>query len=35
LRAAGFTHVSVLRRGMEQWNDAGLPVEGRAVAATA
>ena len=35
LRAAGFTQVSVLRRGMEQWNDAGLPVEGRTVAATA
>lgn len=35
LRAAGFTQVTVLRRGMEQWNDAGLPVEGRAVAATA
>ena len=35
LRAAGFTQVFVLRRGMEQWNDAGLPVEGRAVAATA
>ena len=35
LRAAGFTQVAVLRRGMEQWNDAGLPVEGRAVAATA
>lgn len=35
LRAAGFTQVIVLRRGMEQWNDAGLPVEGRAVAATA
>jgi uncharacterized membrane protein YdjX (TVP38/TMEM64 family)/rhodanese-related sulfurtransferase len=35
LRAAGFAQVSVLRRGMEQWNDAGLPVEGRAVAATA
>ena len=30
LREAGFTHVSVLRRGMEQWNEAGLPVEGRA-----
>jgi uncharacterized membrane protein YdjX (TVP38/TMEM64 family)/rhodanese-related sulfurtransferase len=29
LREAGFTHVSVLRRGMEQWNEAGLPVEGR------
>ena len=35
LRAAGFTQVSVLRRGMEQWNDAGLPVEERSVAATA
>jgi len=35
LRAAGFTQVSVLRRGMEQWTDAGLPVEGRTVAATA
>jgi uncharacterized membrane protein YdjX (TVP38/TMEM64 family)/rhodanese-related sulfurtransferase len=31
LRAAGFTKVSVLRHGMEQWNEAGLPVEGRAV----
>ncbi len=31
LRAAGFTQVSVLHRGMEQWNEAGLPVEGRAV----
>jgi uncharacterized membrane protein YdjX (TVP38/TMEM64 family)/rhodanese-related sulfurtransferase len=30
LREAGFTHVSVLRRGMEQWNEAELPVEGRA-----
>jgi len=28
LRAAGFTQVSVLRRGMEQWNETGLPVEG-------
>jgi uncharacterized membrane protein YdjX (TVP38/TMEM64 family)/rhodanese-related sulfurtransferase len=27
LRAAGFNHVSVLQRGMEQWNEAGLPVE--------
>jgi rhodanese-related sulfurtransferase len=27
LRAAGFTQVSVLRRGMEQWNQAGLPME--------
>jgi uncharacterized membrane protein YdjX (TVP38/TMEM64 family)/rhodanese-related sulfurtransferase len=35
LRAAGFTQVTVLRRGMEQWNDAGLPVEGRTVAASA
>jgi rhodanese-related sulfurtransferase len=34
LRAAGFTQLMVLRRGMEQWNEAGLPVEGRAVAAT-
>jgi rhodanese-related sulfurtransferase len=31
LRAAGFTQISVLRHGMEQWNEAGLPVEGRAV----
>jgi uncharacterized membrane protein YdjX (TVP38/TMEM64 family)/rhodanese-related sulfurtransferase len=29
LRAADFAQVSVLRRGMEQWNEAGLPVEGR------
>jgi uncharacterized membrane protein YdjX (TVP38/TMEM64 family)/rhodanese-related sulfurtransferase len=35
LRVAGFAEVSVLRRGMEQWNAAGLPVEGRAVTATA
>ena len=33
LRAAGFAQVSVLRRGMEQWNEAGLPVEGRAIEA--
>jgi uncharacterized membrane protein YdjX (TVP38/TMEM64 family)/rhodanese-related sulfurtransferase len=26
LQAAGFAQVSVLRRGMEQWNTAGLPV---------
>ena len=26
LRAAGFTQISVLRRGMEQWNTAGLPI---------
>ena len=35
LRAAGFTQVSVLRRGMEQWNDAGLPVRSQAVSAAA
>jgi rhodanese-related sulfurtransferase len=29
LRAAGFSQVSVLRRGMEQWNEIGLPVEAR------
>jgi rhodanese-related sulfurtransferase len=28
LRAAGFTQVNVLRRGIEQWNETGLPVEG-------
>lgn len=33
LHGAGFAQVSVLRRGMEQWNKAGLPVEGRAVEA--
>jgi uncharacterized membrane protein YdjX (TVP38/TMEM64 family)/rhodanese-related sulfurtransferase len=27
LREAGFTQVNVLRRGMEQWNASGLPVE--------
>jgi uncharacterized membrane protein YdjX (TVP38/TMEM64 family)/rhodanese-related sulfurtransferase len=27
LRAAGFSQVGVLRRGMEQWNEIGLPVE--------
>ena len=26
LRNAGFTQISVLRRGMERWNEAGLPV---------
>jgi uncharacterized membrane protein YdjX (TVP38/TMEM64 family)/rhodanese-related sulfurtransferase len=35
LRAAGFTQVSVLRRGMERWNDAGLPVADRSVEVTA
>lgn len=34
LRVAGFAQVSVLRRGMVQWNEAGLPVEGRAVKST-
>jgi len=28
LRAIGFTQISVLRRGMERWNEAGLPVNG-------
>jgi uncharacterized membrane protein YdjX (TVP38/TMEM64 family)/rhodanese-related sulfurtransferase len=35
LRRAGFTQVSVLRRGMQQWNQAGLPVKGRAAVAIA
>ena len=35
LRAAGFTQVKVLRRGMEQWNEIGLPVEGDPVEARA
>jgi rhodanese-related sulfurtransferase len=26
LRTAGFSQVSVLRRGMERWNQIGLPV---------
>jgi uncharacterized membrane protein YdjX (TVP38/TMEM64 family)/rhodanese-related sulfurtransferase len=29
LRVAGFADVAVLRGGMEQWNQASLPVEGR------
>jgi uncharacterized membrane protein YdjX (TVP38/TMEM64 family)/rhodanese-related sulfurtransferase len=29
LRAAGFSQVGVLRRGMERWNEAGLPVANR------
>jgi uncharacterized membrane protein YdjX (TVP38/TMEM64 family)/rhodanese-related sulfurtransferase len=33
LRAAGFAQISVLRRGMEQWNEAGLPVEARGIEA--
>lgn len=28
LHAAGFAQINVLRRGMEQWNEAGHPVEG-------
>lgn len=35
LRAAGFTQVNVLRRGMEQWNEAGMPVQGRTAVAAA
>jgi rhodanese-related sulfurtransferase len=35
LRAAGFTQVTVLRRGMERWNETGLPVEARAAESTA
>jgi uncharacterized membrane protein YdjX (TVP38/TMEM64 family)/rhodanese-related sulfurtransferase len=35
LRAVGFTQVNVLRRGMEQWNENGLPVAGRGAEATA
>jgi len=35
LHAAGFARVNVLRRGMEQWNETSLPVEGRTVDATA
>jgi uncharacterized membrane protein YdjX (TVP38/TMEM64 family)/rhodanese-related sulfurtransferase len=31
LRTAGFSQVSVLRRGMQQWNEAGLPVMDRTV----
>jgi hypothetical protein len=26
LRAAGFSQINVLRRGMERWNESGLPV---------
>jgi len=35
LHAAGFTQVNVLRRGMEQWNETGLPVKGAGAEATA
>src|SRR5262249_17568870 len=34
LRAAGFARVSVLRRGMEQWNETGYAVDRRAAEAT-
>jgi rhodanese-related sulfurtransferase len=35
LHAAGFTELKVLRRGMEQWNETGLPVENKADEPTA
>jgi len=35
LRAAGFTQVAVLRRGMEQWRASGLPVAKRGADAAA
>jgi uncharacterized membrane protein YdjX (TVP38/TMEM64 family)/rhodanese-related sulfurtransferase len=35
LRTVGFKQVNVLRRGMEQWNEIGLPVEGRSAEAVA
>ena len=35
LGAAGFTQVNVLRRGMEEWNETGLPVQAQAAQATA
>lgn len=35
LRSAGFLQISVLHRGMEQWNKAGLPVEAPAIEAAA
>ena len=35
LHAAGFTQLNVLRRGMEQWNETGLPVEKKAGEPTA
>lgn len=31
LRAAGFSQINVLRRGMERWNESGLPVVERIV----
>jgi rhodanese-related sulfurtransferase len=35
LRAAGFARLNVLRRGMEQWNESGLPVKGGGAEAAA
>jgi rhodanese-related sulfurtransferase len=35
LRAAGFTQVNVLRRGMQEWNETGLPVQAPAAQPTA
>jgi len=35
LRAAGFTQVNVLRRGMEEWNESGLPTQTAPPTATA
>src|SRR5262244_3576956 len=35
LGAAGFTQVNVLRRGMEEWNETGLPAQARAAQPTA
>jgi rhodanese-related sulfurtransferase len=35
LHAAGFTELNVLRRGMVQWNETGLPVEKEAGEPTA
>ena len=35
LRAAGFTQVNVLRRGMDEWNETGLPVQAQAAQPTA
>jgi uncharacterized membrane protein YdjX (TVP38/TMEM64 family)/rhodanese-related sulfurtransferase len=35
LRTVGFMQIEVLRRGMEQWNEIGLPVKGRSAETTA
>jgi rhodanese-related sulfurtransferase len=35
LHAAGFAQVNVLRRGMEEWNETGLPVQAQATQPTA